>query len=241
MKIFALAAVFICGCSGEEGHVLFLEHSLSPDAWDARGSVSVNIDAKKKKLAMAFSTITTALTSEQVNRFSKTLGAGGFYKLRIRKNSNDPWMIAAIPSCLLVATNFREKLRFHFEKSGTLAGFDFVHHERSQDVVCTEKDFTAPHSIVIHSQGTVSMPEKAQSIPLNVAPGSATAGQQSTSQGIPGDVTSEQDDKAQPEPEQGFLRKYWYMFVPIILMQFIQQPAAEEEPDKAVAATKKKN
>ena len=218
--------------------VMELEHSIGGAPWTGRGSVTLSLDMKKKKVALKFASATTELSAEEARLLCAAAGAqglAGLYRVRARVAGGS--MVAAQDACSLATSRVRENLRFHIDKTGALLGFDLVAADRCDAKAAAEA--CAAASIKLLSKASASIPQDGHVVPKDavaaatVAQGPPPIGEDGKPivQPVP---SSDEGDKDKPvEEQQHFLRKYWYVFVPIALMSLFGAP---EEPAAAGGA-----
>jgi hypothetical protein len=223
---------------GSRSDVMDLEHSIGGAPWAARGSVTLSLDMKKKKVALKFASATTELSAEEARQLRAAVseeGLAGLYRVRARVAGG--WMVAAQDACSLATSRFRENLRFHIDKTGALLGFDLVAVDRCDAQAAAEA--CAAASIKLLSKASASIPQDGHAVPKD-AVAAATVAQGPPPIGEDGKPlvqaapSSDEGDKDKPaEEQQHFLRKYWYVFVPLALMSLFGAP---EEPAAAGGA-----
>lgn len=243
-----LASFFVCQSSASSEGVkeLPVQHAFGSAPWQDRGSLLMSSDGTRKTVSLKFSQVTYEFNDVEREAFDGLLSSDGYYRVRVQTDPDRPWTTTSIPACLLAASNYNEVFRFHFDKSGALATIDYT--PMGQASACTPESF-AGRPVKLKSRAKASLPSDAyapgawgpkQAVPLQGAPGSpeTAAAQGASSQGQSsqsgaGSGRGEAGEEG-AEQEQSFLRKYWYILLPIGLMSLFgpappqdgQNPAA---------------
>ncbi|GBG24054.1 ER membrane protein complex subunit 10 [Hondaea fermentalgiana] len=217
---------------------LEVQHAFGAQDWQERGSIVMSSDTGRKTVSLKFAQVTYEFNDAEREAFDEVLSKDSFYRVRIRTPDDASWMTTSIPACLLAASNYMEVFRFHFDKSGTLATVDYKPTVSSS--ACDVSKFVGK-PVKLKSRAEASLPTEGYSVgdwgpkqtvvPPN-APGqpaqpAAASGQDS------------QDGEEKPE-EQHFLRKYWYILLPIAVMSFLSPAPPEEGGAPAAGGNKGK-
>jgi len=216
---------------------LELQHAFGAGAWGPRGKLTLSVDMEQKKISLKFDSPTYEFGAEELAAFKEQVGNDGFYRVRLRSSSEEEgWMVASIPACSLVASRFRENFRFHIDKNGSLLGLDYLPQVNTKD--CSTADLGA---VKLLSKASASLPQDALSIPKNTVAltgaGQVTAAKiaSATAAAANGEAPPADEEEGEKEPEQSYIRKYWYILLPVALM-IMSGPAEEAAPAGAAPA-----
>lgn len=187
-------------------------------------------------------------SDQEVAAFKSLLPNNWYYRVRIRdSNSNGDWMISSMPACSLLGNKYRDSFHFYIDKMGGISGFDYA--QPSGNVNC-DPALVVDNQIKLLSRLKVSLPADAQEVSLNAVPnphldgtgGTGAPRRASSEAGKSGDTSDDPDEQAKPTG-QSFLRKYWYLLVPIALISFLSpgpNPNADAEPARSGKGEKQK-
>ncbi|GLE03549.1 hypothetical protein PINS_up012451 [Pythium insidiosum] len=203
-----------------------LEHNVpsSPSSsFSPRGKVEIVISSSSVKPKVSFLDLPT-LNDQDVAHLEKLLRRNKHYTLRARSDPLDPtspYVVTSIPMCMLAGTRMREDLAFHLSDNGKLVAIEYLTPYISAST-CTEYMKRDLKNAKFAASGTVL---KAQNGP--VPPKQVSAKQKKAPKGVKKPVQAEEGEQA-PEENQSFLRKYWYIILPLVVMSlFGGEPAPQ--------------
>ena len=197
-----------------------IQHSVSPFApFVNRGSIDVEISKLSKKIITRVKS-RNDLTSEETQNIVEQALNGGFYRIRMQAKAGDNeagYVTASIPACALVIGGFREQLYLHLDFDGNLLGIEY-RTPLTKAYTCNPKQLRRKLSkldddkIKLSTSATSAMPRKAHQVPVVLKGPPAPP--------PPGlEHLMKKDPNAKNDTEnQSFLRKYWYIILPIVLL-----------------------
>ena len=195
-----------------------LEHSVSPSApFVGRGSIEVEISKSTKQIIVRGKS-RSLLTSSESSALLKLAESGGFYRLRMpsRAGETSGYVVASIPACALVVGGLREQLFLHIDVGGELVGIEY-RTPLSKSFKCKPSDLRKSVNaakrlgeVKLSTSAVAVMPRKAHKVPLIVS------GETPPPPGM--EHLKKKDPKSEnPEENQSFLRRYWYIVLPLVL------------------------
>ncbi|KAL4088276.1 hypothetical protein PRIC1_012700 [Phytophthora ramorum] len=198
-----------------EQHLKFdLEHRLAVDApFVPRGIVEIVATASSPKPKISFSGLPT-LSGDDVEKLETLLRQGRHYTVRAKADPADPdshYVMTSVPMCMLAAMRLREDFAFHLSDSGKLVAIEYLTPYLDQET-CVEYQTRSLKDVRFGPLGTVL---KAQTGPS--PPKSIVVKRDRAPQGVK-PVKSEDGNDEPEEESQSFLRKYWYIILPIVVM-----------------------
>mmetsp|Transcript_16170 Transcript_16170/g.18314 ORF Transcript_16170/g.18314 Transcript_16170/m.18314 type:complete len:263 (+) Transcript_16170:140-928(+) len=208
-----------------------MEHSLSyDDGFTSRGKLLVQV--MKKKISIKFDSNSRELSKKESSALEKLASEKRFYRVRIPSDPLNPeseWLMASVPACDLALNDFKEYFRFHLDKSGEITSFEVT--TKNPSGKCNDVKF--PKTVVLKSKAVASIPKEAHMSPKR---GAIKDTKSVKAENLPPELAGavneakKQEKKEGESPEnQSFIRKYWYIFLPMVLMSFFGGPA---EPQK---------
>jgi len=198
--------------------VFSLEHSVSPSApFVGRGSIEVEISKSTKQIIVREKS-RSLLTSSESSALLKLAESGGFYRLRMpsRGGETSGYVVASIPACALVVGGLREQLFLHIDIGGELVGIEY-RTPLSKSFKCKPSDLRKSINaakrlgeVKLSTSAVAVMPRKAHKVPLIVS------GETPPPPGM--EHLKKKDPKSEnAEENQSFLRRYWYIVLPLVL------------------------
>ncbi|TDH73830.1 hypothetical protein CCR75_001966 [Bremia lactucae] len=196
-------------------HLQFdLEHQLVAGAeFTPRGIVTIVTSASNPKSVVSFSAL-PPLSVDDVEKLNFLLQQDRFYTVRAKADPDDPqspYVMASVPMCMLAVMRLREDFAFHLSDSGKLVAIEYLTPYVESDV-CTDSRTRSLEDMHLSPSGTVF---KVQGGPL--PPKNVVGMRDRAPQGVK-PVKSEENNDEPEEASQSFLRKYWYIILPIIVM-----------------------
>lgn len=208
----------------EERETLFqIEHSLDGDTFVSRGNflvVATNENAiiKFDKPHM--------MQQKELRQFEQLVSRDGFYRIRVRSIAGDrssPFALASIKACQLQMARFTEQISFHLDANSHIASIEYSNPYLGE---CDETNMSRVRlpkkkSVKMRSSGVSLLPIEAHSLP-HIVKGNIFV----KSSGIDGKAGKKAEEAAKQSPS--FLRKYWYIFVPMGIL-FVLSNAVDPE------------
>jgi len=138
------------------------------------------------------------MTKEDIELLKILIETKGFYRIRISTAQN-VYTMAAAKACDIVASNFEDEILLHLDSLGNIVDIDYILHsscvEDNRDYL---KKLNESHS-EWKTRVTFQTPFEPSGVVLEI-------------------INSEQENKEKQEQEKGFFAKYWYFFVPLVVM-----------------------
>lgn len=197
-----------------------IEHDLT-GTFTLRGRYAVPLRAGSGKQLPGFDNAVSS--AGDLESFKKLLATNGYYRVRVRNTVADGnqsyFATAAIPACKLQSSGFKEDLSIHLDRNNVVVGLSYsspiIALPRPCDPALVKSTITF-HTRVKHIDTML-----AQSLPVTT-PGAKPP----TLQNVKLDIDKDATGAAQPQ--QSFLRKYWYIVLVMIIYMFL----GKEEPKK---------
>jgi len=210
---------------------LVLEHAVSAGgAFTPRSKVTVvwgGADGKTSVLEVDKSGLHDEAST---TGFRDLIKKNDMYRIRVRANSSDAsssYVSTAIPACELQKSGFKEDLSIYLSVNHDVVGLAYSSPVIALPRPCDESKILLP--TVFHSRIKIADGEAAMVIPMQAQGpkpqimGSVDLGPYMDENGK---MHGEKGQKA--AEQQSFLRRYWYLVVPLVLFLFMK-----EEPKKA--------
>ena len=197
-----------------------IQHSVSPfSPFVNRGSIDVEISKLSKKIITRVKSRDELSVEETQNIVEQALN-GGFYRIRMQAKAGDDeagYVTASIPACALVIGGFREQLYLHLDFDGNLLGIEY-RTPLTKAYTCNAKQLRRKLSkldddtIKLSTSATSAMPRKAHQVPVVLKGPPAPP-----PPGLEHLMKKDPNTKSDTE-NQSFLRRYWYIILPIVLL-----------------------
>ena len=206
-----------------------LEHSLDMATFKRRGefTLATDLDGNSRVVGLA----EDGFAEADVAQLKGLLGKGELYRIRILSDPNDAkseFVGAAIPACDLQKSGFKEDINLHMELSNNIVGI--VYTSRAHSAIARACDPSkVPMQLKFQSRMKVLDIAVSQSVPVIVT-GAKPPNLKNVNFG-------ESDMEKPAEASQSFLRKYWYIVLPLVIFYFTGAGGAAPEDDKAKAGT----
>ncbi|KAF9273961.1 ER membrane protein complex subunit 10 [Mortierella alpina] len=143
----------------------------------------------------------------------RTAGSFGFYQIKLRDESRNWESMSSIKSCLLVASDFQEKITLHLDQNREVFAFDYY----TSASACEEKH---------QKEFPLKTLDHFKNVSIDIAPSqSGPKARYARAQGI------KMDETGNPAVEKTFFQKYWVYIVPIVLVMLL----TGGEPEKTAA------
>lgn len=243
-----LAVLFFAITVNATDKLYSLEHSYFQDKFNGRGNVIISL-SEENKLKLKFGekafeeSVSDSLLSAILNNDP--------YKVKIKLPGSDNYLLANVGTCDLASANFQQNLHFHLTKDGEIVSFSVEPFrssvERSEikyscssinsrklvaDNVKTKK------TVTFRNKASVSLPKEGFTAPIGVFV-KPTAEQLSSGDNELFKSAKDKESAGEEVEDQGFLRKYWYVFLPMMIMSFFGPSAPPEQQQTAGATTGK--
>ncbi|KAF9097694.1 ER membrane protein complex subunit 10 [Mortierella sp. GBA35] len=152
----------------------------------------------------------TQLQEDLDNAPEKTPGSYAFYQIMLKDESRGWYALSSIKSCLLVASNFQERIALHLDQDRKVFAFDYYttasecsdDHKKEYPITSLDVFSDVKLSIDSTQNGPKSRFHKAQVIKV--------------------------DETGKPEAEKTFFQKYWVYIMPLVIIFLF----AGGEPEK---------
>lgn len=213
--------------SGADTVTYTIQHNLS-DEWEDRNSVDVTFHSANSHAAhrtpatLKFSD--APLSARALKRLKNAAaggGSGGLYRIRLYKQGSDAStaVMASVPACALVASDFRESVLLQLDVYGTLTSVNYMLPNYQCDAPAAAVQ-SIPLKVSIQSRGKVSLGVPAEKPKFHLRAGAQMPGAAGGAEGQPAQPT----DPNAPPPEQpkSFLQKYWMYLLPVGLLMVSQ-------------------
>jgi len=250
--------------AGDVSKTYQLYHSFdsSADSFSPRGSITLSADSTSSSNGIEASVINLedSLEADIVNRIVEE--GGGFYRIKVVEEESGRSALASVPACEIRRANFREEIELTIGHTGSLLSLSYTPLVSPLASQCTSlppltstPKFTTQ---ITYFTSTIGMtiptllpktkpPPGLKWIPrASVSGTAAPGGTQSDQSGGGGDKTNTppfgDEDAQKARDNQSFLRKYWYIILPLALSTFFsaEEPAGGKqgaEAGRGVAAT----
>ncbi|KAF1772055.1 hypothetical protein GQ600_27800 [Phytophthora cactorum] len=168
-----------------------------------RGVVEIVASGSSPKPKVSFSAL-PALSADDVEKLETLLRQDRQYTVRAKADPADPespYVMTSVPMCMLAAMRLREDFAFHLSDSGRLVAIEYL----------------TPY---LEKMPVLSSSAKAPRMrfgPFGTAPKNIVVKRDRAPQGVK-PVKSEDGNDEPEEENQSFLRKYWYIILPIVVM-----------------------
>lgn len=205
-----------------------LEHNLGVDgSYTPRNSLVVDLIPRLPRVQV----MEYRISLKEKKAFNKIQEQNGLYSFRTRPCPDCSHVIASIPACLVAQTQFQYDLLLHLDQSGALVALEHRIPSQFHDMVCTmsrsmEQRDMLSDKMTFKITGRVIETQKGPSIlHIDGAKIPVPAGMKAVK--TPGEVSTEE--------QPSFLRKYWYIILPLVLVTvFTGEP---EQQQRAAAQT----
>ncbi|OEU22209.1 hypothetical protein FRACYDRAFT_267187 [Fragilariopsis cylindrus CCMP1102] len=231
-------------------------HSWKPDqSYVRRGTLSwnpENDDPDKKSSSTVFEIINDDASTNLTAKDIKDMLDYGWYHVKIQGDTNDNFVFQTVPACNLQRANFKDQFDITLPRSSLgdqqdpITSFAYTplvsplapkscdnKYETNDDDNNKIKTFSSRVNVQLDTAAMALKNVLSQSKP---PPGLAfmkqpqQPGEQGSSSNGGGGGDEEQDPNAPPNAVPSpfaFLQKYWYIILPMIILQFITGPAEE--------------
>ncbi|KAI9909179.1 hypothetical protein PsorP6_014467 [Peronosclerospora sorghi] len=203
---------------GHELHLIFeLEHQLTAHApFTPHAVVEIVANSSFPNPMVSFSGV-SMLRGDEVEQLETLLRQGGYYTVRAKGDPSDasaPFVLTSVPICMLVARRLREDMAFHLSDSGKLVALEYLTPYVDPDS-CSTYQIQSLEDARFDPVGTVLTAQTGPSPPKNIVVKHDRA-----PQGVTPIKSEEGIDESEKE-NQSFLRKYWYIILPIVVMSLM--------------------
>mmetsp|Transcript_18219 Transcript_18219/g.30395 ORF Transcript_18219/g.30395 Transcript_18219/m.30395 type:complete len:249 (-) Transcript_18219:178-924(-) len=154
------------------------------------------------------------ISQEEAEGFKALLASNSMYAIRILAQGNnclsEP-VYASIPACELQRSNFKEDLALHVDRTGGLVGMHLTSPVIALPRTCDPRKIDTQKGITLQTKVRIVEPTTAGVIPVQ-----ATGPRPPALANLKIDV-EDVGEAEKPEASQSFLRKYWYIVLPMVL------------------------
>lgn len=206
--------------------VLFpLEHSTDGGAtFSPRGVVNVAFTRPSGVVRVE----NVALAPSFDEEFGALVRGGGFYHVRVRQEVGDERsasIVAVAKACALANSDFEDVFTLHLDEAkGRVLGLDYAAADEFN--ACGDaSEAVVSSSAGFRSSGSVSFAERIAPLPLKNTNLMPPPGAKKAAAGKGGKGGAGGKEEAQP----GFLRKYWYIILPVFVMMMLNPGEAPVE------------
>lgn len=221
-----------------------LYHSFDPSAdFSPRGSITLASTVTSNGITASVENIDGSVNKDIADRIVEE--GNGFYRIKVVDAVTGRSALASVPACEVRRANFREEIELTIGHTGSLLSLSYTPLVSPIAMPChslpnlaTDPKFQTQIS---YSTSTAGMtipailpktkpPPGFKSIPRSGSQGGSAGSQSSRNAGAPPFGDSEEERKAREN--QSFLRKYWYIILPLALSTFFsaEEPAASNGP-----------
>ena len=145
------------------------------------------------------------------------MDANGLYRVRVQSNVNDPSspkVMASIPACLLLASNFHELFRIHVDQYGNIRSLWY----QAAAARCAPGATVPPDSVQLVTSLSVDMDVKGPKLPVEPV------------------VRAEREGQEKEAEQPSFFRKYWLYIAGGMLLVLMLQGDEEKGQGRAGGA-----
>jgi hypothetical protein len=223
-------------------------HSWNPQQnFVKRGSITWNMDDVEDKETSSILEVVNdqELTAQDVNDMLEY----GWYHVKLVPDANpDDFVLGTVPSCHVRRANFKDVFDITLPRSGDeshILSFAYtplvspLAPKSCDDYDALEADatkaFQSKTQVKLDTPGLPLKPILSASKPppgltFMKRPRDASTSSKTTGKD---DEPAYEDPEPKPEPPSGlfgFFQRYWYMILPMVVMQFLTQPPEEQSP-----------
>lgn len=229
MQRKAIAAGLLACSVAASARTVGVDHAFGPDKqFKSRGSMEIIVDPSRVLAPSA--TLQPIKLAADVGEMEDLIANDGLYLVRVATDdSSTEHIIAAIPACQLRLASFREEIILHVEWDGLIVGMDY---QSPVGPLASTRDCTkmpVPKSAEFTTKATVVRSASAQSVPIQVLANSPPPGLQNLKEQV-----DAKDSKA--TSSQSLLVRYWYIFVPCLLLYMLSAGGPEQSGPAPPAA-----
>lgn len=224
-------------------------HALKPNTFTPRGTIEISSDEEGSIVSTFQSDESISLDDEVLEGLDAIVSNNGFYRIKLEDKDSGAAVIASVPACDVRRANLREQIGLTLGNTGSIISLSYkplvsplaaqCHElnsfmESKQD---KEYKFKTTVNYSIATPGIAIPTVLPNSNPpmgydwikrskKNVGGSTENLGEGESSSSEPG-FDPGQDSAEQPS----FLRRYWYVILPITIMTFMgtEEPAKEEQ------------
>lgn len=211
-----------------------IEHSLTADEqFSQRGVLEVQTNTMTRQRSVRVSPASVQpLASVEMTALQQLVATNGLYRIRVRSsatNESAPFVMSALRICELVESSFKDDLKLLLDAEGSLISVEYRAPKSVTSQLGMKRDChgegAIPATVKFMSRASLVPSTPAQQIPLQPPPIlKPPPGMQAVSAGPGGKPVPGQEGQ---QPQQSFLRKYWYIILPIAVMMLRGEPPAE--------------
>jgi len=212
------------GMTGEDGMFddgeheirtkVVLEHSLDMKSFHPRGefTLATNVDGVSRVVSL----VENGFSEQDISDMKSLLASNDLYRIRIRSKVQDKskeatpvYVSAAVPACDLQKGGFKEEINLHMELDNSIVGVVYSSSRAPSAIARACDPEKVPKDLKFQSRMKVLDMAVSQSVPVIVT-GPKPPHLKSVNFG--------EGDTEKTVVQQSFLRKYWYIILPLAVM-----------------------
>ena len=219
-----------------------VEHSFdNGKSFSKRGELEVKLTKKSLSVKGLNEDALGQADIDGLKQLTEGSNGMGFYLLRIKLSENN-YVLTNIRICSLISSKFKEVVKLHVDKSGKIIGLQYSLPTSSKECPLgfNKNILNNVKKVKILSKYVASLPSVPDAVPDNFVPPNmdpkASGGMMGMMSGINSQSNQENKnndasgkDGEENKPPESFLRKYWYIFLPLMLMSVLGQPPPPAE------------
>lgn len=170
----------------------------------------------------------SGVQQEDIESFQKLLKTNALYTIRMNaqaKNCSSDAVYAVIPACELQKSNFKEDIALHMDRGGHIIGLHYTSPVIALPRACNPKKIPSDKDLKFQTNLRILEPTTAGVIPVQ-----AQGPRPPTLAHVKLNI-EDVSEAGKPEADQSFMRKYWYIVLPMVLFTVFgggESPAATE-------------
>jgi len=251
---FASAAQEVSAGSTSVLKTFQIYHALKPGAFTPRGTIELSAGEGGAIVSTFIMDESKPLNDGILEGLDAIVSNNGFYRIKLEDKESGSAVVASVPACDVRRANFREQIGLTLGNTGSIISLSYKPlvsplapqcHELKSFMDSKEDKEYKFTTTVNYSTATPGM-----TIPTVLPNSNAPMGYnwikrgrkiaESSTENINADESPNPDTGFDPEgeakPEQhSFLRRYWYIILPVTIMTFIGPEAAQDDQQGAAA------
>jgi len=245
LLLISIATLLTSTIAGDVSKTYQLYHSFdsSADSFSPRGSITLSATATSSSNGVEASVVNLedSIETDVMNRIVEE--GGGFYRIKVVEEESGRSALASVPACEIRRANFREEIELTIGHTGSLLSLSYTPLVSPLASQCTSLPLltTTPKftTQITYSTSTTGMaiptllPKTKPPPGLKWIPRASVSGTATTQSAPPGGSGTtppfgDNEDAQKARESQSFLRKYWYIILPLALSTFFsaEEPAA---------------
>jgi hypothetical protein len=224
-------------------------HALKPNIFTPRGTIEISFDGNGSLVSTFQMDESNSLDDEVLKGLDAIVSNNGFYRIKVEDKDSGAAVIASVPACDVRRANLREQIGLTLGNTGSIISLSYkplvsplaaqCHELNSFMETKQDKEYKF-RTTVNYSTATPGMAIPSVLPNSNPPMGYDWIKRSKKSVGDSAENVGEGEssssdtgfDPGQDTPEQpSFLRRYWYIILPITLMTFMgtEEPAKEQQ------------